>query len=93
MDSQQIGHFEVLDQLGEGTVGQVFRARNVETGEVVALKLLRGNVAHESDRPNLTQRLKSTRHSAGDQVSWIGLAAIGLVIVVGLVVYLVVANQ
>lgn len=53
MDSQQIGHFEVLDQLGEGTVGQVFRARNVETDEVVALKLLRGNVAHE---PEIEQR-------------------------------------
>jgi eukaryotic-like serine/threonine-protein kinase len=50
---QQIGHFAILDELGSGTVGQVFRARNVETNEIVALKLLRGSVVHE---PEIEQR-------------------------------------
>lgn len=53
MDNQIIGNFEILVQLGEGTVGQVFRARNVDTDEIVALKLLRGSVAHE---PEIEQR-------------------------------------
>jgi serine/threonine protein kinase len=53
MDSQQIGDYEVLEPLGEGTVGQVYRARNVETDEIVALKLLRGSVARD---PEIEQR-------------------------------------
>ena len=33
-----LGPFEVLDRLGEGKMGVVFRARNMETGEQVAVK-------------------------------------------------------
>jgi len=47
MESQRIGDYQLLSELGAGTVGQVFRARNVNTDEIVALKLLHANVAHE----------------------------------------------
>jgi serine/threonine protein kinase len=49
MDQQKIGKYEILEELGAGTVGQVYRARNTETGTVVALKLLHGSVAHNPD--------------------------------------------
>ncbi len=36
-----VGRFEKLQRLGEGTYGTVYRARDRETGEIVALKKLR----------------------------------------------------
>lgn len=35
-----VGKFEILERVGRGGVGCVFRARNTQTGEIVALKLL-----------------------------------------------------
>ena len=46
---QQIAHYEILQELGSGTVGQVFRARNVNSDEIVALKLLRSSLAPSSE--------------------------------------------
>jgi serine/threonine protein kinase len=34
----RVQHFENLDQIGEGTYGQVFMAKDKTTGEIVALK-------------------------------------------------------
>ncbi len=39
--------FELLEPLGMGTVGTVYRARDRQTGEVVALKLLMPVVSHD----------------------------------------------
>ncbi len=35
------GRFEVVDKLGEGMLGAVYRARNSKTGDTVAIKILR----------------------------------------------------
>merc|ERR1719326_849374 len=39
--SRSVDIFEKIEQVGEGTYGQVYKARNKETGEVVALKRVR----------------------------------------------------
>ena len=40
--------YQVLDALGEGGMGMVYRARDLETGEVVALKVLRPELAGDT---------------------------------------------
>ncbi|KAK4856042.1 hypothetical protein QYF36_013544 [Acer negundo] len=39
--SRSVDCFDRLEQIGEGTYGQVFMAREIETGEIVALKKIR----------------------------------------------------
>ncbi|CAN1145471.1 Cyclin-dependent kinase C-1 [Linum perenne] len=39
--SRTIDKFEKLEQIGEGTYGQVYMAREIATGEIVALKKIR----------------------------------------------------
>eukprot|EP00743_Colponemidia_sp_Colp-15_P010438 GILK01011494.1.p1 GENE.GILK01011494.1~~GILK01011494.1.p1 ORF type:complete len:420 (+),score=64.41 GILK01011494.1:33-1262(+) len=60
-----VNEYEKLNQLGEGTYGTVFRARDKATGEIVALKKVR--MAHEKDGFPLTalrevRLLKGLRH-------------------------------
>ncbi len=45
----QIGRYLVLDKLGVGGMGLVFRARHRQTGQVVALKILPPSFAREKD--------------------------------------------
>lgn len=40
-DSRCISAFEIISQIGEGTFGQVFKARDLSTNEIVALKKVR----------------------------------------------------
>ena len=39
--ARSVDHFEKLEQIGEGTYGQVYMARNNSNGEIVALKKVR----------------------------------------------------
>ncbi|KAF5737992.1 cyclin-dependent kinase C-1-like [Tripterygium wilfordii] len=39
--SRSVDCFEKLEQIGEGTYGQVYMAREIQTGEIVALKKIR----------------------------------------------------
>ena len=41
MMRQQINKYEKLEQVGEGTYGVVHKARDVDTGEIYALKAIR----------------------------------------------------
>ncbi len=44
-----IDAFEVLSQIGEGTYGKVFKAKNNSTGDIVALKMVRTDKEKEKE--------------------------------------------
>jgi serine/threonine protein kinase len=49
-------HFEVLERRGEGAMGVVYRARNRETGEIQAIKILKPAIASD---PAAVERFKN----------------------------------
>ena len=49
-------HFELIEELGRGGMGTVYRARDHVTGRIIALKVLQ---AHHLNEPDLIQRFRS----------------------------------
>ena len=50
MKGQTLAHYAIEDRLGEGAMGEVYRARDVRLGRVVAVKLLRSGLEADSDQ-------------------------------------------
>ena len=58
----QIAHFELLDMLGEGAFGTVWKARDTELDRIVAIKIPRSG---QVDRSARSIFLKEARAAAG----------------------------
>ena len=59
--SEMLAHYELLDKLGAGGMGEVYRARDTKLGREVALKLLPENLAAN---PSYLQRFQREARSA-----------------------------
>lgn len=57
-----IAHYNLLDQIGSGGLGDVFRARDTKVGRTVALKIIAPALA--SDPPRLKECLEDARLAA-----------------------------
>ena len=60
---QRLGPYEVLDAIGAGGMGEVYRARDTRLGRVVAIKVLG---AHLSDKPDVRERFEREAHAVAN---------------------------
>jgi Tol biopolymer transport system component/tRNA A-37 threonylcarbamoyl transferase component Bud32 len=56
MSSRRLGPYYLLEKLGQGAMGEVYRARDSKLGREVALKLLPRAFTHDSDRRSRFER-------------------------------------
>ncbi len=61
MDGQLFGHYRVLEKIGAGAMGEVFRARDERLGRDVALKLIR---PASSENPDHLRRFEQEARAA-----------------------------
>ncbi len=52
---QKVGNYELLSKVAEGGMGSIYRGRNCQTGEIVAIKIM---PAHMANNPVLLRRFK-----------------------------------
>ena len=58
---QTIGNYELLEKVAEGGMGSVWRARHLETGQIVAIKIM---PAHMASNATLLKRFEQEFRAA-----------------------------
>ncbi|CAI0413608.1 unnamed protein product [Linum tenue] len=66
--SRTVDNFEKLEQIGEGTYGQVYMAREIATGEIVALKKIRMDKEREGFPITAIREIKILKKLQHDNV-------------------------
>jgi serine/threonine protein kinase len=62
MKGRKLGNYEIIDKLGEGGMGEVWRGRDTRLGRSVALKVLPPELAND---PNRRQRFEAEARAVG----------------------------
>lgn len=47
---ESLGHYRILDRIGAGGIGEVYRARDTRVGRTVAIKVLAPDIARDTER-------------------------------------------
>ena len=68
---ERLGPYEIISQLGAGGMGEVYRARDTRLNRDVAIKVLPGDVAADSDRVwRLQQEAHLLRSEIDEAAHW-----------------------
>ena len=59
MIGQTLGHFQILEKLGEGGMGVVYKAHDTHLDRLVAIKVLSAERAADLDRRRFVQEAKT----------------------------------
>jgi serine/threonine-protein kinase len=63
---QKIGRYEILEEIGRGAMGVVYRARDPNIGRLLAIKTIRmAELSDPVESARLRERLRREAHSAG----------------------------